>query len=513
MYTQPTPLHSTPTTIGNDDQRRFEALQQELAAQFKQVFPDDHLPRTVVVIPSLSLDPSELSKISGVHYYEERLLCMLMLLRMPLTRLVYVTSQPVDPTIIDYYLHLLPGIPVSHARKRLVMLSCHDSSPKSLTEKILDRPRLIQRIQTEVDASSAAHMTCFNATFHERALSLRLNIPLYAANPSLAWLGSKSGSREVFKEAGIRVPAGYENLRDEQDLIEGLVQLKSECPDLRKAVVKLNEGFSGEGNAIFTFEGYEGGSLKNWVTKTLPSRLKFEAEHESWEHFRHKFAEMQGIVEVFVEGKEKRSPSVQCRINPVGEAITISTHDQIMGGPSGQIFQGCLFPADSAYRLEVQQAGQHVAHLLKEHGVLGRFGIDFVSVKEDDGWKHYAIEINLRKGGTTHPFMMLQFLTDGHYDCDTGLYLTPTGQPRYYYASDNLQNELYQGLTPDDLIDIAVYHDLHFHSASQQGVMFHLIGALSEFGKLGVVCIGDSVEASKSLYDHTVKVLGQEVSQ
>ena len=196
MYSRPSTFRRPPTSVGTDDDRRFEALQLDLTSQFKKVFPDSHLPRTVVVIPSLSLDPAELSKISGAHHYEERMLCMLMLLRMPLTRLIYVTSQPIHSTIIDYYLHMLPGIPVSHAKKRLVLLSCHDASPKSLTEKILERPRMIQRIREEVEASPAAHMTCFNATMHERALALRLNIPLYAANPRLSWLGSKSGSRE-----------------------------------------------------------------------------------------------------------------------------------------------------------------------------------------------------------------------------------------------------------------------------------------------------------------------------
>ena len=59
-------------------------------------------------------------------------------------------------------------------------------------------------------------------------------------------------------------------------------------------------------------------------------------------------------------------------------------------------------------------------------------------------WKHYAIEINLRKGGTTHPFLMLQFLTNGHYDETTGLFETANKQHRYYYASDNLQNDVIQ---------------------------------------------------------------------
>ena len=108
---------------------------------------------------------------------------------------------------------------------------------------------------------------------------------------------------------------------------------------------------------------------------------------------------------------------------------------------------------------------------------------------------------------------MLQFLTDGDYDVSRGLYYTPTGQPCYYYASDNLQSDDYVGLTPDDLIDIAVNNELHFDAADQQGVVFHLIGALSEFGKLGTVCIGDSRESARKLYHDTVAILDREARQ
>jgi hypothetical protein len=81
--------------------------------------------------------------VKGVVHYEERMLCLLMLLRMPRTQVIYVTSIPIDNSIIDYYIHLLPGITGNHARQRLTMLSCYDASRKSLTEKILDRPQLI----------------------------------------------------------------------------------------------------------------------------------------------------------------------------------------------------------------------------------------------------------------------------------------------------------------------------------------------------------------------------------
>jgi hypothetical protein len=218
---------------------------------------------------------------------------------------------------------------------------------------------------------------------------------------------------------------------------------------------------------------------------------------------------MGGIVEEYIEG-EKVSPSVQCRIDPTGAHQIVSSHDQVLGGRTGQVFLGATFPAHPDYRTEIHDAADLVAKQLAEAGVIGRFAIDFVSAKRPTGWDHYALEVNLRKGGTTLPYLMLKFLTGGSYDRDTGIYTTPTGQARYYHASDNVERERYRGLTPDDLIDIVVQNELHFRSHRQQGVVFHLIGALSEFGKLGVVGIGHSPERASQLYRETVEVLDRE---
>jgi hypothetical protein len=494
-----------------EEAQRFRQLQDRLGPLFQRIFPDPRSQRSVVVVPSLSLDAAELEKIEGAHHYEERLLCLLMLLRLPRTHVIYLSSQPISPQIIDYFLHLLPGIPGQHARRRLQLMSCHDASPVPLTRKILERPRLMARIRQAIPDLATAHMVCFNATSLERTLAVRLKLPLYGADPDLAHLGTKSGSRRIFRDAGVLMPDGFEDLGDAEAVLEAAVELKRRNPDLTKAVVKLNEGFSGEGNAVLSFNGCpEGPGVDQWVRQELPRRLCFEAKRETWERFSEKLGGMGGIVEAWVRGEDKRSPSVQCRIDPATGPVVISTHDQVLGGPSGQIFLGCSFPADDEYRLEIQKAGQRIADVLGGYRALGRFGVDFVSVREPEGWKHYAIEINLRKGGTTHPFIMLQFLIDGVYDQNTGLYLTPNGQPRYYYASDNVKSRSYRGLAPEDLTDISVYHRLHFHGATQQGVVFHLIGALSEFGKLGMVCIGDSRKRARDLYDETVAVLDRE---
>ncbi|HVG41777.1 MAG TPA: peptide ligase PGM1-related protein, partial [Chitinophagaceae bacterium] len=171
---------------------------------------------------------------------------------------------------------------------------------------------------------------------------------------------------------------------------------------------------------------------------------------------------------------------------------------------------GAHFPASPQYAPAIGEMGFKISEELKKAGVLGRFAIDFISVKEGEEWKHYAIEINLRKGGTTHPYLMLQFLTDGDYNKEKAVYYTANGQARYYFFSDNLQSERYKGLTPHDLIDIAMCNGLLYDGSSQQGVMFHMIGALSQYGKLGVMCIGESPEIAHSLYKKTVQVLDKE---
>jgi hypothetical protein len=492
------------------DTEAFPHLQERLSELYRRVFPDPMLPRTVLILPSLTLDADVLSRITGVPHYEERLLCLLLLLRMPATRVIYVSSAPIAEATIDYYLHLLEGIPHRHARERLTLLSCHDHSNEPLSAKLLRRPRLMNRIREALGDTELAHMACFNVTGLERRVALELDVPVYGCDPGLLPLGSKSGSRKLFREAGVPIPDGAEDLKSEAELIDALAALKSRNPQLRRAVIKLNEGFSGEGNAVFSFDGApEEAELNAWIPEQF-AKVEFEARDMDWDIFRAKMAEMGGIVEAFVEGEDKRSPSGQFRIDPAGHVEAISTHDQVLGGKTGQEFLGACFPADAEYRLAVQTEGLKAAKKLAEKGVLGRFGIDFISVRDGGGWKHHAIEINLRKGGTTHPFIMLQYLTDGAYDPETGLFNTPDGEPRYYYATDNLESECYRGLLPEDLIDIAVRNGIHFHGATQTGVVFHLIGALSQFGKLGAVCVGKSPEDAEQLYRATVAILDRE---
>ena len=495
------------------ERQRFAELQRGLGPLFARVFSDRLAEQTVVVVPSLSLAPEELAKLRGSPHYEERMLCLLMLLRLPRTHVVYVTSQPVAATIIDYYLHLLPGVPVEHARRRLTLLSCHDGSPTPLTGKILARPRLVERIRAAVADPASAHVTCFNTTPLERTLAVRLGLPLYGCDPALMHLGTKSGSRDTFRRAGVPMPPGVEHLRDAHDVARALAELRQRDPGLRRAVVKLEEGFGGEGNAVFAFHGAPTTGLATWVRRELPGRLRCEAPGERAERYLARFAQTGGIVEAFVEGEAARSPSAQCRIDPLGGITVISTHDQVLGGATGQVYLGCTFPAESSCCAGVHDAARRVAAVLAGDGVVARFSIDFVSTRVADGWRHHAIEINLRKGGTTHPYLTLQLLTDGAYDPATGLYRSGAGRPCFYVASDNLCAPAYVALTPDVVLSAAAREGLLFDHTKESGVVFHMLGALSQFGKLGAVCIAPTPQRARELFDRTVALLRQEAAR
>jgi hypothetical protein len=494
-----------------EESRLFTQMQADFKDQYENIFPDKLAPRTVVILPSLSLDADILSKVKGAQYYEERMLCLLMLLRMPTTKIVFITSMPVADSIVDYYLHLLPGITGKHARERLTLLSCYDASVKPLTQKVLERPRLMDRIRKLIPDAGAAHLTCFNITALEKTMSVQLGIPLFGTDPDKFYEGSKSGGRKNFRAAGVNFPDGFEDLYTKEQVMQSLAALKEKDAFLKKAVIKLNDGFSGDGNAVYTYPVMNDKSAiekLKLIKQSFSEHFKAVAKDVTEELFFEKLRTMGGITEVFLEGEVKMSPSVQCVIAPSGQVEVVSTHDQLLGGDDGQIFIGAIFPADKAYNISLAAEGKKIAEVLASKGAMGRFAIDFISVQQaDSNWTHYAIEINLRKGGTTHPFLMLQFLTGGKYNAATGEYLTAGGAQRFYFASDNVSSEKYKGLTPDDLVNIAIYHDLMYDNAAQEGVMFHLVGALSEFGKLGLLCIGDSPASAKAFYDKTVEIL------
>src|SRR5262245_28132382 len=92
---------------------------------------------SVVVVPSISIERTTAGSGTVMQAMEERALFLLLLLRQPRLRMIYVTSQPISESIIEYYLGLLPGVIPSHARSRLTLVPVGDASAIPLSAKLL----------------------------------------------------------------------------------------------------------------------------------------------------------------------------------------------------------------------------------------------------------------------------------------------------------------------------------------------------------------------------------------
>ncbi|SES32455.1 hypothetical protein [Actinokineospora terrae] len=471
------------------------------------LFTPTGAPRTVVVVPSLSMDSTSLGKIPGIGHYEERLLFLLQLLRDPHTRVVYVTSTAVAPEVLDYALDLVPSLPRAHARARLTMLDCASTEPIPLTAKILRRPGLLARLRGL--ARQDAVLVPFTSSGLERTLAVRLGLPLYAPDPDLAELGSKTGSRRLFQAAGVPVADGAEGLRDVGDLVDALAQLRGRDPATARAIIKLNHSFGAGGNVLFSFAGAPASGLQPWLRRELPRRAVFATPPDEWERYAGEVEVMGAVVERLMEGDEVTSPSAQMMMSTSGEVGVFTTHDQVL---DGQIFAGCAFPARAEYRLEIQALALRAAHALAARSVVGIASIDFVSVRTGGTWRHCALELNLRMGGGTAPYFLLHGLVEGAYDPATGRYLTPDGTPRSYFATDRLYRTEYSALSPSDVIDTLVGERFHYRSGTRTGTVAYMLGAL-EIGRFGVVSIAHDTPAAEARHHELVRAFDTRVAE
>src|SRR5215216_7903848 len=227
------------TDPGYNPQTEFDRLQKKLVPLWKSIERFNQDPQTIVVVPSMSIDAIDSGAV--MQAYEERFLFLLLLLRQPRARLIYVTSQTILPSIIDYYLDLLPGVIPSHARQRLFLISPLDGSVRPLSDKLLTRPRLIERIRSLIINPDRAHLVPFNTTNREKELALQLGIPMYGADPKFFPLGTKSGCRKIFIDEGVPYPLGRENITSKDELFNAIVDMRVAKPGIEQVMVKLNE--------------------------------------------------------------------------------------------------------------------------------------------------------------------------------------------------------------------------------------------------------------------------------
>jgi hypothetical protein len=446
----------------------------------------------LVVLPSFSVGESLLSHYGPrIPALEHRyLLSIPMLARIRDCEMAFVCSQAPDEVVLDYYFSLVPADIRADARGRYHLVEVPDSSARAVAAKLLGRPDILATL-TKFCSDRVAFIEPWNVTVDEVRLASALGIPIHGTDPDLWHLGYKSSGRRLFAKAGVPVPVGREHVRSVDDVVEAAADIRRRSPRAAGFVVKTDDSGAGDGNVVVRYDADIG--------STLAQRPEWYLEDLS----------RGGVVEELIVGTAFASPSVQVDIAPGCEPVVLATHDQVLGGTDDQVYMGCRFPASAEYAQVVGRYGRAIGDVLTDLGAVGRFSADFAAARRPDGdWDVYGLEVNLRKGGTTHPYAALRHLAPGTYDADSGRWLMPDGSVRCYQSTDNLVEPAWVGRPPADVIGRVADAGLHFDSDKQVGVVLHMLSCLAIDGRVGLTAIGTSPDHAARLFRETARVLG-----
>jgi hypothetical protein len=465
----------------------FDELQRRLRPAWDANRPGSTEPHVVIALPSYSVGESLLS-----HYAERipalehrYLLAQMMLGRIEACELVFLCSRAPEAEVLDYYLSLFPAEKRASVRDRLRVVEIPDESARSIAAKVLDRVEVLEELRASL-AGRPAFVEPWNVTPYEVEVALRLGTPINGTSPELWSLGHKSAGRRMFRELGVPLPFGVEDVRSLDDVLAAVDAVRSARPDAPGVVVKLDDSGAGDGNVVVGFDADVEAAVRE-----LPEWYVSDLQNG-------------GVVEELVAGCRFSSPSVQVDIRPDGDVNVLSTHEQVFDDDSGQVYTGCRFPAEPAYAPELAAHGLAVGRHLAAQGALGRFSVDFAAMCDEAGtWRVFALEVNLRKGGTTHPYATLRHLVPGRYDPEAGRWVAEDGSARAYVATDNLVDPAWVGLPPGAVIDAVRRAGLHFDAGAGTGVVLYMLSGLAVDGRFGAVAIGRTPEHAAELFEAT----------
>jgi len=468
----------------------FARLQRErLYAAWEADRPGSHAPRVVITLPSYSLDRSVYEHFGArLGPLEHRYLYIILRASQPGARVIYFSSRPVPDYVVDGYLGLVPASTRELVRRNSLLLSPDDPSPRPLADKIIENRSVLDAARQFV-GNDEALLEPWNVTECERELALALDAPMNGTDPALRSLGTKSAARKLFRAAGVPTPPGVEDVTTPEAVVAAVHTLRAANPGLAGVVVKLDDSVSGDGNVVLRFDGLVPGdepataglvarSLPDWYVTTLRDG---------------------GIVEELIVGDDFSSPSGQGELRPDGVVDVLATHDQRLGGEDGQVYEGCTFPARAAYAATITSHVQAVGNALCREGAIGRFAVDFAVVRRGTNWDVFALEINLRKGGTTHPFGVSRLLTGGKYDVESEGLLLSDGTTRCYGATDNLMDPAWRDRSAEETRHRLASAGVEYDRAERTGVIPHLLDCLPIDGRMGYTAIGRSREHVQQL--------------
>lgn len=409
-------------------------------------------------------------------------------------RVIAITPSLVNSDALDYHLDTLFGAGAKRDewRSRIMLRTAapaRSGSGLSLADRVLDDPALIAELKeaVEVARSQGAQVVLRSfqpsRTVEQVAQIIGADMSECAADLA-AYYGSKEGSKQVFRQAGIPTPRSEDKLFESvQQVADAVRRLATANPPAVKVMIKLSDpGWGGgDGNALVDCRTFLATDdlAASVVKSTMPwpeykQYIPRDTEHPTGG----------AIVEEFLENIHS-SPSGQGRIIE-SRVKVLSGHDQLLR--DGGCYEGCAYPAEPDVRERINEYVARIGEVLRAGGARGTFGVDFVKYGDD---QLAAIEINLRVTGTCHPLSYARAAMKAKLDPKDNLLRGTDGVLRHY-VNKHLHSEALEGLSVREALARLESAGLAWDPQKQLGVILTEGEGLIAHGFCEVTCVARS---------------------
>ncbi|HEX8113891.1 MAG TPA: peptide ligase PGM1-related protein [Kofleriaceae bacterium] len=459
-------------------------------------------PRTVVSIQSVSLGGLTAKYLRGLNYFEERNAYFVDLLRNENCTCIVVLSDDVDRAFLHHTVNegaKACNLSVGDLARRWKTVFVPTDGRSSLSELLLGNRSALDSLRELVSSCENPILDFWTVTERELELAEALGLPHLGLRRELLAVDSKSNSRAIFESLNIPHPLGYQDICNVDDARRALADLSARSP-ARSFLIKLNCEEAGNGIAriqrSMIREPLADFVASLEVSKAIPVDV-----------FVSEIAEQGAVVEEYIEASHTAFPSVKMNVLPDGRVENLATHDQVL---IGMAYAGSQFPADEAYRSDLMALGHKIATSLAARGVRGIVSTDFIATRDvpTEPWSLWGLEVNARKGATTHPYFWSRLLTGATYDRATGRLVSPTGHITYQ-SSEYVQADGLKTVSPGELLKAMSDAGLAFDHKTHRGALVHMATSMRQFSKFGVTIVGHGHQEITELQKRIVQLARQ----
>ncbi|EGR32140.1 IQ calmodulin-binding motif family protein, putative [Ichthyophthirius multifiliis] len=498
---------------------------------------------------------NEFKRETMVHFHqkENTQIGRIFNLKDPKVSIIYVSAYQLQQEIISYYHKIceLAQIPDYINRLHFIYPENSQCFPKIYnTNKLLYySPMALKKIK-KIISNKYSYIIPGNIQKQDILISIQLNVPVYAGDLDTSQkLNSKTHSRHFFKEIGLPIPAGIENIGSEDELFTKLTYLIIKYPQINTWIFKTDYEQKGRGTAYIELEHLrvikdfkkqkisEENVLKlrEIISTLLPQKIVicFPSLFANYQEFLEYFVYNKGLIEAFPQNNnenEVKGLSVSFKIDPDGVIKPLCAFEKISLVPFVNF--GAIFPQNVLPLLNLKALCEKIGVELKKRGVFGYINADLVAFQDPEnslGHKLFYLNgLDCFLNDFMSAFFMFQMVSGSKMDQVSG---------KYYLSDQNEQESNYLDEEEGDFLNIIkdfdersfffvpyICHEGFFQSnfkeffivcrkfnisydiEKKQGTLFLLLDQLKE-GVLGVLGIGEKIqECMQFIYDVFIKI-------